>query len=132
MSRFLSNFSPCFPLDGRLSPSAPSPLVDSFDIKDIGDIAKDGHDAADGQPDSSGEQISAADYDPSLDRREDEEKRVRGVIDKDAVHNGDGEVEMVEEEEEEDVEDMFALDQVEKKKKKTIRKVVVRASVYTG
>ena len=41
------------------------------------------------------EQISAADYDPSLDRREDEEKRVRAVVDQ-----TQNQIEMIEEEEE--------------------------------
>lgn len=70
----------------------------------IGDIAKIESDtAADNQVDAlGGEQISAADYDPSLDRREDEEKRVRGVIGKDAAHNGTGrDVHMIELDEQE-------------------------------
>ncbi|EPQ50700.1 kinase-like protein [Gloeophyllum trabeum ATCC 11539] len=68
----------------------------------------------------TGEQISAADYDPSLDRREDEEKRVRGVPE------GDDDVEMVEEEEEEDdddLDDMFAVATKPEKKKKVVKKV---------
>ncbi|KAI0823829.1 kinase-like protein [Trametes gibbosa] len=65
----------------------------------------------------AGEQISAADYDPSLDRREDEQKRVWGVKDQ---HTN---VEMIEEEEEEeeDVDDMFAMVASEKKVKKVKR-----------
>ena len=114
---------------------APSPPADTFEIVDIGDIAKDKPDTtADGLADiAGGEQISAADYDPSLDRREDEEKRVRCVIGKDAAHTGgDKEVEMIdveeeEEEEDDDVEDMFALEPTEKKKKKRkVKKVTVR------
>jgi serine/threonine-protein kinase PRP4 len=67
------------------------------------------------------EQISAADYDPSLDRREDEQRRVRGVKDESIP-----EVETIEEEEEEeeDVEDMFAMLTSEKKTKK-VKKVIV-------
>jgi serine/threonine-protein kinase PRP4 len=73
--------------------------------------------------DSNGnEQISAADYDPSLDRREDEKKRVYGGQD-----GRDDDIEMIEEEdvEEEDVDDMFAALTSEKKVKR-ITKVVVR------
>ncbi|KAH9890455.1 kinase-like protein [Cubamyces lactineus] len=61
-----------------------------------------------------GEQISAADYDPSLDRREDEQKRVWGVKEEPE------DVEMVEEEEE-DVDDMFAIAASPKKVKKVKR-----------
>lgn len=63
------------------------------------------------------EQVSAADYDPSKDRREDEQKRVREPI---------TQVEIIEEEEEEedDVEDMFAVALGEKKKVKKIKTVV--------
>ncbi|KAG2348276.1 kinase-like protein [Suillus weaverae] len=66
----------------------------------------------DGAPD----QISAADYDPSLDRREDEQRRVL----KDEPMN----VETIEEEDEEedDVDDMFAAGVTEKKRKK-VKKV---------
>lgn len=69
------------------------------------------------------EQVSAADYDPSLDRREDEQRRVRGVHEE---LNQD--VEMIEDEEEEegddDVDDMFAVSVVDKKKVKKVKKVV--------
>ncbi|KAH7911111.1 kinase-like domain-containing protein [Hygrophoropsis aurantiaca] len=61
--------------------------------------------------DETSEQISAADYDPSLDRREDEKRRVL----KDEPMEVD--VEIVEEEEEEDVDDMFAVATSERKKK---------------
>lgn len=65
-----------------------------------------------------GEQISAADYDPNQDRREDEGKRVH-----DNDHTGD-EVEMiVEEDEEEDLDDMFAVGTTEKKVRKVKRVV---------
>ncbi|THG97632.1 hypothetical protein EW026_g4406 [Hermanssonia centrifuga] len=65
------------------------------------------------------EQISAADYDPSLDRREDEQKRVRGVPEETSA-----DIEMVEEEEEDDVEDMFAVVTAEKKKVKRVKRVM--------
>jgi serine/threonine-protein kinase PRP4 len=71
------------------------------------------------------EQVSAADYDPSLDRREDEQRRVRG-----ANEELNQEVEMIEEDgegEEDDVDDMFAVAIVDKKKKvRKVKKVVVR------
>ena len=76
------------------------------------------------QENGVGEQVSAADYDPSLDRREDEHKRVWGGKE-DPV-----DVEMVEEEEEEeeeDVDDMFAVATIEKKKVKKVKRVVVSA-----
>jgi serine/threonine-protein kinase PRP4 len=69
------------------------------------------------------EQISAADYDPSLDRREDEQRRVRGTKE---VSNQD--IEMIEEEEEDDddddVDDMFAVAVADKKKTKKVKKVM--------
>ena len=64
--------------------------------------------------------MSAADYDPNQDRREDEGKRVHDIDD----HPGD-DVEMIVEEEEEDLDDMFAVATTEKKVKK-IKRVVVR------
>ncbi|RPD55297.1 kinase-like protein [Lentinus tigrinus ALCF2SS1-7] len=71
------------------------------------------------QENGAGEQISAADYDPSLDRREDEHKRVWGAKEEPV------DVEMVEEEEEEeeDVDDMFAVATTEKKKVKKVKRV---------
>lgn len=70
----------------------------------------------DGAPD----QISAADYDPSLDRREDEQRRVL----KDEPMNIETIEEEEDEEEEDDVDDMFAAAITEKKRKK-VKKVVV-------
>ena len=67
------------------------------------------------------EQVFAADYDPSQDRREDEQRRVR-------VAN-EMPMEVVEEEEEEaDIDDMFAVATGEKKVTK-IKKVVVRVVI---
>ncbi|TFK83799.1 kinase-like protein [Polyporus arcularius HHB13444] len=76
------------------------------------------------QENGAGEQISAADYDPSLDRREDEQKRVWGGKEEPV------DVEMVEEEEEEeeDVDDMFAVATTEKKKVKKVKRVVKQAA----
>lgn len=98
-----------------------SPSVDNtFDLTKQDDQL----DAAAQGVDGPNEQISAADYDPSLDRREDEEKRVRAVVEKDESHQN---VEMieVEEEEEDDFDDMFALDVTEEKPKKAKKKAVV-------
>lgn len=106
---------------GRASPAPMSPSLD-----DTFDIAKDEEQQSDGNTqvaDGTNEQINAADYDPSLDRREDEEKRVRAVFEKDENHQ-DVEMVEVEEEEEDDVDDMFALDTSEKKPKK-VKKVAV-------
>lgn len=70
--------------------------------------------------DDANEQVSAADYDPNVDHREDEEKRARAVVDEPR------EVEMIEEEEEEDeVDDMFAVLTTDKKKVKKVRKIQV-------
>lgn len=66
---------------------------------------------------TAGDQISAADYNPNLDRREDEQKRV----------HKDEDVEMVieeEYEEEDDVDDMFAV-ATDRPKTKKVRKVLV-------
>lgn len=66
---------------------------------------------------------SAAEYDPSMDRREDEEKRVRGEEKKDVEIVGDNEEEV---EDDDDVDDMFALETDEpKKQRKVKRKVAV-------
>ncbi|KAJ8595834.1 kinase-like protein [Rhizopogon salebrosus TDB-379] len=72
----------------------------------------------DGAPD----QISAADYDPSLDRREDEQRRVL----KDEPMNVET-IEEEEEEEEDDVDDMFAVALTVKKRKK-VKKVLKQAA----
>jgi hypothetical protein len=64
-----------------------------------------------------GEQVSAADYDPSLDRREDEQKRIWNP-----AHAPESVEEL--EEEEEEVDDMFAVAAPEKQVKKLKRMVV--------
>ncbi|KAI9453902.1 kinase-like domain-containing protein [Lactarius psammicola] len=72
--------------------------------------------------DGAREQVSAADYDPSLDRREDEQRRVRGVQEE---LNQDVEmIEVEEEEDDDDVDDMFAVSVVDKKRVKKVKKVV--------
>jgi serine/threonine-protein kinase PRP4 len=65
----------------------------------------------------TGEQFSAVDYDPSLDRREDQQK-LFGVERKVETIVDDGEVEM-EVEEEDDVDDMFAISTTKTKVKKS-------------
>lgn len=84
-------------------------------------LAKDDEDTSQSQvPRTQGNQVSAADYDPSLDRREDEHKRV----------NAPNEVVVVEEEEEEeeeeddDLDDMFADVDAKPKKTKVKKKKV--------
>ena len=63
---------------GRLAtPIADSPMADSFSLAK-GQESSDARHQADAQ-NGEGEQVSAADYDPSLDRREDEQKRFRGA-----------------------------------------------------
>ena len=66
-------------------------------------------------------QISAADYDPSLDRREDEQRRVYKdePMDVDTV-----------EEEEDDVDDMFAVASTGQKKIKKVKKVMVSIHIH--
>lgn len=71
---------------------------------------------------TGGEQVSAADYDPSLDRREDEQRRVRDPVP--AIETIEEEVE-----EEDDVDDMFAVATSDVKKvRKVKKKTVVRAN----
>ncbi|KAG9008605.1 U4/U6 small nuclear ribonucleoprotein prp4 [Tulasnella sp. JGI-2019a] len=73
------------------------------------------------------EQISAADYDPSQDRREEEMRRVKAIDARDDhtmdIDGGAGEDDEEEvEEEEDDVDDMFAIIE-DKPKQKKVRKV---------
>ena len=84
------------------------------------------------EQDGNAEQVFAADYDPSLDRREDEQKRARGI-----QPEPDGDVEMIEEEEEEveeeeELDDMFAVVTTEKKKVKKVRRIVVSVSFHSN
>ncbi|GJJ14314.1 hypothetical protein Clacol_008578 [Clathrus columnatus] len=90
-------------------------------------LAKDEpDDTADPKPVADGEQISAADYDPNQDRKEDEERRVRDIIAKNGLHE-DNAMDVVEEvveeaeEEEEDLDDMFMIASNKTKKKKTVK-----------
>lgn len=68
-----------------------------------------------------GDQISAADYDPSLDRREDEQRRVNAPV----VVSDEEEYE----EEEEDIDDMFAVATSERKKVRKVKKKVTVSDI---
>ncbi|KAG1848375.1 hypothetical protein C8R48DRAFT_408670 [Suillus tomentosus] len=107
--------------DSMSKRDSPSPQPDDS----IFELAKDEDDEdvrakmQDGAPD----QISAADYDPSLDRREDEQRRVL----KDEPMDVETIEEEEEDEEEDDVDDMFTAAITEKKRKK-VKKVVKKAA----
>lgn len=114
---FFSSFS-----QGKRDSASPAPEPGAFELAKDEDEGKARTNAQ--AQDGTGEQISAADYDPSLDRREDARMR---------AYNGELvaiDVEEVEEEDEEedDVDDMFAVETSEKKKK--VKKVVVRRSSF--
>ena len=120
---YLNYFHAVVEFEKDLSPSA-SPTPNVFELakeEDEGGAQADVQ--AQARQEGGREQISAADYDPSLDRREDEQRRVRGAKEE-VLQN----VEMIEEEEEEeeDFDDMFAALTSEKKKVKKVKKVVVR------
>lgn len=103
----------------RQGSQSASPASDMFELAKGGEEEGAQAEAQEqAKRDGAPEQISAADYDPSLDRREDEQRRVRGTKE---VLNQDGE--MIEEEEEEDVDDMFAVSVADKKTKK-VKKVM--------
>lgn len=94
----------------RVSPSVSPTPGEEFAL------AKDDDDEQQVKPFDPNEQVSAADYDPSLDRREDEHRRL-------APPNQEEELEEEEVEEvEDDLDDMFAVANVEGKPKK-VRKV---------
>jgi serine/threonine-protein kinase PRP4 len=104
-------FDPFSGLSGNRETASLSPTSRDFAL------AKDNEQEGESRTENTGvEQVFAADYDPSLDRREDEYKRFG-----DQVPNV-GTVD--EEDEEEDVEDMFAVADSEKKVKK-LKKVIV-------
>ncbi|EEB86900.1 hypothetical protein MPER_15985, partial [Moniliophthora perniciosa FA553] len=110
---------------GKRGSASPSPSVGqdfalakddedkSSEIKRQAEIGQGGNDL-----------ILAADYDPSLDRREDEQKRINAPI------KIEPEVEEVEEEEEEDdIDDMFAVATTSKPKKvRKVKKVIKPAA----
>jgi len=102
---------------------SPTPRNQAFDLAKADDLqAKD-------VTEGVGNQISAADYDPSLDRREDEKKRVGPAAIPILVEAIEEEVlvEVEEEEaEEDDVDDMFAVDLEPSEKVKKVKKVKQR------
>lgn len=71
------------------------------------------------------DQISAADYDPSLDRREDEQRRFKDEPTVETI-----EEEEVEDDDDDDVDDMFALESEKKIKKVKKIKVMVSRATY--
>ena len=106
-----------FFLQGKRDSASPAPEQGAFELAKDEDEGKARTNVQ--AQDGTGEQISAADYDPSLDRRED--ARIH-------AYNGEPmaiDVEEVEEEED-DVDDMFAMASSERKKVKKVKKVVVR------
>lgn len=92
-----------------------SPTPADFSLGKIEQDEAQAQNFAEGQ---GGDQISAADYDPSLDRREDEQRRVHAPV----VVSDDDEEEY---EEEEDIDDMFAVATSERKKVRKVKKVAV-------
>lgn len=105
-----------------------SPVPGPFSLQKDGD--QDEQLKAETQ-DGNKDQISAADYDPSLDRREDEARIVMGAGNGHRAEEND--VEMIEEEveedeDEDDIDDMFAVVKPEKKKKvKKVKRIAPAA-----
>ncbi|KAK7040325.1 U4/U6 small nuclear ribonucleoprotein prp4 [Paramarasmius palmivorus] len=124
-----SNTSPPSPQDAnsvaKRGSASPSPSV-SQDFA----LAKDDEEKASEikpQGDNKNDQISAADYDPSLDRREDEHKRIKVPVKVEAeVEEVVDEEELEEEDDDDDdIDDMFAVATALKPKKvRKIKKVV--------
>ncbi|KAE9408946.1 kinase-like protein [Gymnopus androsaceus JB14] len=114
------------PHSGKPGSASPSPsLGEDFTLaKEDDEKSSELKKQAENGNADTGEQISAADYDPSLDRREDEGKRIQPPI---KVEEAIEEVE-VEEEEEDDVDDMFAVATSDKKPKVKKVKQIVRTS----
>ncbi|KAG6820615.1 hypothetical protein H0H93_014218 [Arthromyces matolae] len=114
--------------EGKRASMSASPSPDDFALAKDGDT-----DEVPTQENISAEQISAADYDPSLDRREDEQRRIREPPRPiEPIHVEEDEVE---EEEEEDWDDMFAIATTTKKiqkVKKTPKQGVAPALVTTN
>ncbi|KAF4578245.1 U4/U6 small nuclear ribonucleoprotein prp4 [Pleurotus pulmonarius] len=95
-----------------------SPTPADFSLGKIEQDEAQAQNFAEGQ---GGDQISAADYDPSLDRREDEQRRVNAPV---VVSDEEEEYE----EEEEDIDDMFAVATSERKKVRKVKKKVTKPS----
>lgn len=105
---------------------SPTPKMSEFAL------AKEDDDQKNTVTDGAEQQISAADYDPSLDRREDEKKRIGPTIvpqEVEVVSQED--VVESEEDEDEDLDDMFAVvtgSSEKPKKKKKVQKCVKQAA----
>ena len=120
-----SNFANNFTIPDQRGSQSASPTPDVFELAKGGEEEGAQAEAQEqAKREGAREQMSAADYDPSLDRREDEQRRVRG-----AHEELSQDVEMIEDEEEEDedddVDDMFAVSVEDKKKVKKVKRVVV-------
>ncbi|KAF9528269.1 kinase-like domain-containing protein [Crepidotus variabilis] len=114
---FLVSFTPI----GRQNSASVSPTPQDFAL------AKD-EDNRTSQVEQIGTlQVSAADYDPSLDRREDEERRFGVDVGDAKISENPTEIEEASEEDEEDVDDMFAIASSEKRAKK-VKKVKQKAA----
>jgi hypothetical protein len=115
---------PEFAISERRESRSASPAPDTFELAKGGEEEGAQAEAQEqAKRDGAREQVSAADYDPSLDRREDEQRRVRG-----AKEELNQDVEMIEEDEDEDMDDvdMFAVFATDKKKKvKKVKKIIV-------
>ncbi|KAG6827312.1 hypothetical protein H0H92_012360 [Tricholoma furcatifolium] len=97
-------------------------------------LAKDGEEEGVPATEHAGaEQISAADYDPSLDRREDEQRRIGEPAPEVQAMNVDEDEEDEEVEEEEDLDDMFAVATTTKKVKKVkkVKKLAAAPALVT-
>lgn len=88
-------------------------------------LAKDGDDSSGPSEQVGAEQVLAADYDPSLDRREDERRRFGDQPLPIELEEEEEVEEEVEEEEEDDIDDMFAVASLDKPKVRKVRKVKV-------
>jgi serine/threonine-protein kinase PRP4 len=128
-----SNQSSPAPSDGITPPATSNTEVKSTtstrsaspqdELKGTFEVEKDGDDIQAAQPSHKDSEMSAADYDPSMDRALDNERAVKLIgqaprqeeaIDRDE----DSEYEEIEVDDEDDVEDMFALDEDKPAKKK--------------
>ncbi len=112
--RFLLRIDDSSRFSGRRDSTSVSPTPGDFTL------AKEDEASRNQRMDQAGaEQVSAADYDPSLDRREDENKRL-GVELK-VIHSDKDTDEIEEVEEADDVDDMFAISTMKKGKVKKVK-----------
>jgi len=117
-----------FAIPERRGSQSASPATDIFELAKGGEEEGAQAEAQEqAKRDGAREQVSAADYDPSLDRREDEQRRVRG-----AKEELNQDVEMIEDDDEDDMDDMFAVSVADKKKNiKKVKKVIVCRVSYS-